>query len=211
MSPLSDLRRTSGPVLALVDGGGPGRDQPGRDCDGIELVRRIAGGDGAAMAELYRLHGGVVLAQIVLMVGERALAEEVLQDTMLAVWHQAGSFRGDSRVRSWLIAIARRQGRDRLRRHRLRVVDDAVLTRTASSEPGPELVALTRVEVAQVADAILRLSLAHREVLGLALGSGLSLAEVAEVLEVPVGTVKSRLAAARVALGRMLIEKGHHR
>ena len=55
--------------------------------------------------------------------------------------------------------------------------------------------------------AIRELARAHREVLGLALGSGLSLPEVANVLEVPVGTVKSRLAAARTALNRILEEK----
>jgi RNA polymerase sigma factor (sigma-70 family) len=211
MPGLSDLRRAAGPaVLTLLDGARPG-DGPGSDGDGVELVRRVAEGDATALAELYQRHAGVVLSQILLMVGERSLAEEILQDTMLAVWRQADSFRGESRVRSWVIAIARRQARDRLRRHQLRVVDDGVLTGRPSAEPGPELVALARAEVADVADAIQRLSLSHREVLGLALGSGLSLTEVAHVLEVPLGTVKSRLAAARAALGRKLIEKGHHR
>jgi RNA polymerase sigma-70 factor, ECF subfamily len=50
--------------------------------------------------------------------GERVLAEEIVQDTMLAVWRGAGSFRGESSVRSWVIAIARRQTRDRLRGRR---------------------------------------------------------------------------------------------
>jgi RNA polymerase sigma-70 factor, ECF subfamily len=62
-----------------------------------------------------------------------------------------------------------------------------------------------------VADAISDLGRAHREVLGLALGAELSLAEVAEVLQVPVGTVKSRLWAARAALVRALAEKGESR
>ena len=59
--------------------------------------------------------------------------------------------------------------------------------------------------------AIRELVPAHREVLGLAFGSGLSLPEVADVLEIPVGTVKSRLAAARTALNRILNQKGHNR
>jgi RNA polymerase sigma-70 factor (ECF subfamily) len=148
----------------------------------------------------------VVLAQIVLVVGDRGLSEEILQDTMLAVWRGAAGFRGESRVRSWLVAIARRQARDRLRRHRTTLVEDAVLAERPAAEPGPEDVALGRVEAAAVARAIGTLGVAQREVLGLVFGAGLSLAETAEVLEVPLGTVKSRLAAARSALDRLLAE-----
>jgi RNA polymerase sigma-70 factor (ECF subfamily) len=71
--------------------------------------------------------------------------------------------------------------------------------------------ALDRAELAEVKGAIKELTPAHREVLGLAFGSGLSLPEVAHVLEIPVGTVKSRLAAARIALNRILNEKGQDR
>src|SRR5215475_9345248 len=86
---------------------------------------------------LYHRHAGVVLAQIGLLVGDRGLSEEILQDTMLAVWRGAESFRGESSVRSWMVAIARRQARDRLRRRRLRVVDDRVLADRPASGPGP--------------------------------------------------------------------------
>jgi RNA polymerase sigma-70 factor, ECF subfamily len=131
---------------------------------------------------------------------------------MLAVWRGAGSFRGESSVRSWVIAIARRQTRDRLRGQRvLRVVDDAFLADQPGSGPGPEVMALDRAELAEVTAAIRELAPLHREVLGLVFGSGLSLPEVAGVLEIPVGTVKSRLAAARNALSRVLNEKGQNR
>ena len=163
------------------------------------------------MAAFYREHGRVVFGQVLLVVGDRVLAEEIVQDAMLAVWRGAGSFRGESSVRSWVIAIARRQTRDRLRGQRLRVVDDAFLADQPGSGPGPEVMALDRAELAEVRDAIRELAPAHREVLGLAFGAGLSLPEVAGVLEIPVGTVKSRLTAARAALGRMLYEKGHNR
>ena len=121
---------------------------PGEDAG---LLRRIAQGDGDAMASLYRAHGRVVFAQVLLVVGgQRVLAEEIVQDTMLAVWRGAGSFRGESSVRSWVIAIARRQTRDRLRRRRLRVVDDAFLADQPGSAPGPEVTALDRAELTEV-------------------------------------------------------------
>src|SRR5215472_16389283 len=180
-------------------------------CDDVHLLRRIGQGDEDAMAAFYREHGQVVLAQVLLVTGERVLAEEILQDTMLAVWRGAGSFRGESSVRSWVIAIARRQTRDRLRGRRLRVVDDTFLADLPVPGPGPEAMALDRAELAEVRGAIRELAPAHREVLGLAFGTGLSLPEVATVLEVPVGTVKSRLTAARTALNRILDEKGLNR
>ena len=180
-------------------------------CDDVELLHRIGQGEQSAMAAFYREHGRVVLAQVLLVTGERVLAEEIVQDTMLAVWRGAGSFRGESSVRSWVIAIARRQTRDRLRGRRLRVVDDAYLADQPSSGPGPEVTALDRAELAEVKGAIRELALPHREVLGLAFGSGLSLPEVAGVLDIPLGTVKSRLTSARTALGRILNEKGQNR
>jgi RNA polymerase sigma-70 factor, ECF subfamily len=178
-------------------------------CNDVQLLRRIGHGDEDAMAAFYR--GRIVLSQVLLVAGDRVLAEEIVQDTMLAVWRGAGSFRGESSVRSWVIAIARRQTRDRLRGRRLRVVDDTYLADQPSSGPGPEVMALDRAELAEVKGAIRELATSHREVLGLVFGTGLSLPEVAGVLEIPVGTVKSRLTAARTALSRVLDEKGQDR
>ena len=200
---MSDPYRDTGGTTFTAGGGGA--------ADDAELLRRISRGDESAMAAFYREHGRVVLAQVLLVTGERVLAEEVTQDTMLAVWRGAGSFRGESSVRSWVIAIARRQTRDRLRARRLHLVDDSYLADQPSSGPGPEATALDRAELAEVTAAIRELPASHREVLGLAFGSGLSLPEVAEVLEIPVGTVKSRLFGARTALSRILNEKGQSR
>jgi RNA polymerase sigma-70 factor, ECF subfamily len=203
------------PERLLVNGPGPSIASvgtgAGADSDEAHLLRRIAGGDDAALAELYRLHGQVVFAQIFFLVGDRALAEEVLQDAMLAVWRQAGTFRGQSRVRSWMIAIARRQARDRLRRHRFEVVEDEGLVNRPSPDPGPDLIVLDRSDVAEVAAAVQGLGRSHQEVLGLALAAELTLAEVAEILEIPIGTVKSRLAAARSALCRALNKEREQR
>src|SRR6202451_266239 len=180
-------------------------------CNDVQLLGRIGRGDEDAMAAFYREHGRSVLARVLLVAGDRVLAEEIVQDTMLAVWRGAGSFRGESSVRSWVIAIARRQTRDQLRGRRLRVVDDAFLADQPGPGPGPEVTALDRAELAEVKGAIRELASPHRELLGLVFGSGLSLPEVAGVLEIPVGTVKSRLSAARTSLSRILDEKGQDR
>jgi RNA polymerase sigma-70 factor, ECF subfamily len=179
--------------------------------DDAELVRAMAAGDRAALATLYQRHGQVLLAQLVLLTGDRMLSEELLQDTMLAAWRGAATFRGESKVRTWLIAIARRQARDRMRGRRFSVVDDTHLTQSPAIEPGPEQLVLGRAEARAVADAITNLGPSHREVLGLVFGAGLTMAEAAGVLEVPLGTVKSRLYAARAALANLLTERGYVR
>jgi RNA polymerase sigma-70 factor (ECF subfamily) len=182
-----------------------------RELSDIELVRRIASRDKDALTDLYRRHGRVLFGQILFVVSDRGMSEEILQDTMVAIWRDAASFRGDSRVRSWMIAIARRKARDRMRRHRLITLDDGVLSERADAAPGPELVAIGRAEIADVVVAATRLDPRHREVLGLVFGASLTLPEVAAILEVPEGTVKSRLHAARSALSEQLREKGYVR
>ncbi len=181
------------------------------ELEDLQLVRQIANGDRDALAALYRRHSHVLFGQILLVVNDRGVSEEILQDTMIAVWHGASGFRGDSKVRSWAIAIARRQARDRLRRHRPAAMDDEVLAEHPDKAPGPELLALNRAELADVATAVTMLRLRHREVLGLVFGAGLTFAEVADILEIPEGTVKSRLNAARTALSEKLREKGYDR
>src|ERR1700678_1343605 len=133
-------------------------------CDEVQLLRRIGRGDESAMAAFYREHGRVVFGQVLLVTGERALAEEIVQDTMLAVWRGAGSFRGESSVRSWVIAIARRQTRDRLRAGGLRVVVDAFLADQPSSGPGAEVLALKCGELAHPKGAIRGRAPPHRDV-----------------------------------------------
>jgi RNA polymerase sigma-70 factor (ECF subfamily) len=176
-----------------------------------DLVRRVASLDRDALTDLYRRHGRVLFGQILFVVSDRGISEEILQDTMVAVWRDAAKFRGDSRVRSWMIAIARRKARDRMRRHQVSAGYDDVLEERPDAAPGPELLALDRAEMADVATAVTMLRPGHREVLGLVFGAGLTLPEVAEILEIPEGTVKSRLYAARTALSAQLREKGYSR
>lgn len=178
----------------------------GEDPD-LALLSRIATGDQEAIEELYRRHSRLLLGQLQLMVGQPALAEEVLQDTMLAVWRGARTFRGGSRVRTWLLGIARRQARDRMRRQRPTPMADAEFAQRPSPNPGPEAIAIERAEARRMVAALSTLTPAHREVVGLVFGADLSLAEVARVLAVPLGTVKSRLHAARAALSRTMNEK----
>jgi RNA polymerase sigma-70 factor (ECF subfamily) len=170
----------------------------------LELVRRISAGDERAFEALYARHAQSLLAYAQRLLGERGAAEEALQDTFVALWRGADSFEERSTVRTWLFGICRRQALQRLRRRTAPAQPIESAPELPSDAPNPDAVVLARADAAAVAAALATLSAIHREVLDLVFGAELSHAEVAEVLGIPVGTVKSRLFHARAALARAL-------
>jgi len=168
------------------------------------LLGRVAGGDRAALADLYARHQRPLFSYLLGLCRDRGVAEEVLQDTLLAVWTSAGSFGGRASVQGWLYGVARRQAHNTLRRRALPVANAAVLDLLPSPEPEPEDAALAGVARDELAAAIDRLAAIHREVLVLTFAEGLSYPELARVLDVPLGTIKSRLSNAKRALRAIL-------
>lgn len=71
----------------------------------VELLRRIAAGEDSALVELYTLHGRRLYAFALRLTGDAARAEDVVQDTLVAVWRTAGRYRGEGRVLAWLLGI----------------------------------------------------------------------------------------------------------
>jgi RNA polymerase sigma-70 factor (ECF subfamily) len=170
------------------------------------VVARMAAGDRQALADLYLRYQRPLLAYLRLHTMDAGLAEELLQDTLLAAWTGARRYAGRSSVQGWLFGIARRRAHDTLRRRSLRVIDSAELEMVVSSEPDPEDLALANAEREATAAAIARLAAIHREVLVLAFVHDLSYQDLAEVLGIPLGTVKSRLSHAKSALRERLRE-----
>ena len=164
------------------------------------LLARVAAGDFGALAQLHARHGRAVFAYLCCQTPDWGLAEELLQDTLLAVWTGADGFAGDASVRSWLFGIARRRAHDVRRRRFLHLVPVEDLDRLPAAPSATEELALVRAELGELATAIGSLPVPDREILGLTFVHGLSYQESAEVLAIPVGTVKSRLNHARRAL-----------
>ena len=169
-----------------------------------ELLRSVAAGDAAALARLYERHSGALFGYLLRLAGDRMTAEEILQDTMLAVWRSAGAFEGRAKVTTWLFGVARRQAHNRLRGRSRPEPSGADLTDRPDHGPGPEELAIAAAGGTPVAAAVERLPDHHREVIALVFVAGLPLADVAEVLTIPVGTVKSRLHHARAAIAAAL-------
>jgi RNA polymerase sigma-70 factor (ECF subfamily) len=168
------------------------------------LIQAIATGDARALDELYARHGPGLLSYLTAYTSDRQLAEEVLQDVMLAVWENAGGFRGDSKVRTWLLVIARNRALNAQRRKMPDIVsiDDVYEPASGDTEPLERLARKT--ERALLRAALDKLPSVHREILVLVFYHQLSGAEVAEVLGINIGTVKSRLHRAKEALRRVM-------
>jgi hypothetical protein len=96
----------------------------------IELLRRMARQDEDALADLYQLYGPGLLAYLAARLGDRRLAEEVLQEVMVAAWRSAPRFRGECRVRTWLLTIARTRAINAYQREIRRTALDVPLSFT---------------------------------------------------------------------------------
>jgi RNA polymerase sigma-70 factor (ECF subfamily) len=186
-------------AMTRAAGTGRGADPPPPDS---AVLRAVAAGDGAALGELYRRHGRALFGYLSRMSGDRMVAEEILQDTLVAVWRGAGSFEARASVRTWLFGIARRQALQRLRKRSPPA--PAELVDRADAALGPDELAVLASGGTAVAAAVGRLPDHQREVVALVMVAGLPLAEVAGILGIPVGTVKSRLFHARAAVARLL-------
>lgn len=170
-----------------------------------ELINRIGENDPAALSELYERHGHGVLAYLLGRLGDRWLAEEVLQDVMLAVWNSAADFRGESKPTTWLLAIAHHKAYDALQRRSPRTsqIEGAEHAPAIGMEDGPGRGGESD-ELREVIAALAKLSPEQQATIELVCGFGLTTEEASAVLGVASGTVKSRMHRARRQLRRHL-------
>ena len=174
--------------------------------DDATLLSHVGRGHRDALEHLYRRHGGSILRFLRQVCGSPELAEEVLQETLLAVWKGASRFRAEASAQTWIFGIARRQAHTAMRRKRLEMVSDDALGDVSDADLGPADLAIASATRDALNRALSKLSIAHREVIVLALVEGLQYGEVARITGVPVGTVRSRLNHARLAMRALLDE-----
>lgn len=170
----------------------------------VTLLARIANGDRLALEHLYARVRLPVLQYLLHLTSDRRNAEELLQDTMVAIWKNARSFAGKSSVRAWIFGIARQRAFKRLRRREPVCLTLDAVESEPSGQPGPEAALLATVDRKELAHALEQLNPVHREVLLLTFVHQLSYKEIAEVIDVPIGTVKSRLNGAKRSLRQIL-------
>jgi RNA polymerase sigma-70 factor (ECF subfamily) len=184
-----DSRERSAPRLAATDE--------------AELMAHVRLGDARAFERLYRSYHPRLSRFLMNLTRRPQLVEEVLNDTMLVVWRRPEGFNGASKLSTWIFAIAYRKALKALRKDDL-PLEDKHPEQRASSEPGPD----HRVDALQTREALLKamheLSPAHRAVIDLTYFHDAGYREIAEIMDCPVDTVKSRMYYARRHLKRAL-------
>ena len=197
-------------------------DSDSTELDDARLAARIAAGEEAAFVIAYDRHAGFVFGSVARFLGDREAAAEVVQDAFVTLWRRARQFDARSgSLLTWLLAIARHRAIDRLRADGRRPSRDAIRLDALTSEGGASgNAANAEVPAALIADAstdplrvttrrwaqsVVRTGIAElpeneRRVILLGYAEDLSQAEIAERLEWPLGTVKSRTRRAMAQL-----------
>lgn len=160
-----------------------------------DLMTRVAGGDDVAFAELYDQIAPSVYGIVMRVVRDPAQSEEVTQEVFVELWRQAARFDGSrGAVRSWAVTIAHRRAVDRVRSEqarRDRQVRDAAMSTGFVS--GPSDLVIDHLDQDRARDALTQLPAPQREALELAFFDGLTHVEIADRLDVALGTVKTRI------------------
>lgn len=158
--------------------------------DDRELWERICRGDARAFDALYRMHGPKLEVFLRRFLGSQQAAEDIMQETFTGIWQHPNGFEPErGTLRAYLFGVGRKRGAEWWRKREAR-------KETAQCEP-----AECKTETASlVTDALARLGAEKRALIWLRDVEGYSYAELAQILEIPVGTVKSRLFGAREEL-----------
>ena len=164
--------------------------------DERELLARVASGDLAAFERLYRLYQPRLTRFLTTLLKRPQLIEEVLDDTMMVVWQTAGNFRGSSKPSTWVFAIAYRKA------HKAKLrwpdpVEEPEYDNRVSEDPLPDEELHQESLRAALLKAMDQLSADHRAVVDLTYFHGLGYREIAEIVDCPVDTVKTRMFHAR--------------
>jgi RNA polymerase sigma factor (sigma-70 family) len=179
------------------------------DVEDLELLARALAGEDVAFGELLRRHQGAALRVAAVIAGSTDAAADIVQDAFVKAHGRLSTFRGDGSVRSWLLRVVANEAKNHVRsRGRRWRLEDRHFRLEVRSGESAELVAERRLEHERVAEALGRLERPDRAVLGCRFLAGLSEAESAAVLGVPVGTVKSRTSRALDRLTRELAATG---
>jgi RNA polymerase sigma-70 factor (ECF subfamily) len=171
------------------------------DVEARSLLDDIAGGDQRALENFYRAYHGAVYQFALRLVRNPADAAELVNETMLEVWKAAASYRGGSRVKTWLLSIVSHRAVDQLRRKQRHSgsveIEDDLVDEAACALPD----VLAGAENARhVRACIERLPERQRQVVHLTFFEQLAYPEIAQVLDVPTGTVKTRMMHAKARL-----------
>lgn len=164
--------------------------------DDRAALERMARGDQAGLAELYDRHGRLVYSLVLRIVRDQGDAEDVTQEVFTQAWRQASRFQADrGTVAAWLVVLARTRAIDVWRKRRVRpqLMDEASPPDRSDEGPLQDLRLVTDEQASSIRQALHRLPTLQRTAIELAFFDGLTHTEIASELELPLGTVKTRV------------------
>jgi RNA polymerase sigma-70 factor (ECF subfamily) len=181
-----------------------------KQLEDAKLMQRIAQGREDALGELYDRYHRLVFSIALRVIGNRASAEEIMLDVFTSVWIKGHTYRADkAQVNTWLARLARNRAIDVLRREEVRPlrhsVDWADVSQMSADGRSPEAATQLALRRQQVRSAINELPPEQQEALALAYFQGYTHREIAEVLEQPLGTVKTRIRSGMQTLRGLLM------
>lgn len=180
----------------------------GSEVDEAFLISRATTGDQAAFGALVERYQNAIYNLAYRMLGSPEEAEDAAQEIFVRVYRQLARYDRERKFSTWVLTIATNYCIDQLRRRRMQLVPlENIVPWARSRETGPEGEALDREARDEVQGLLRELPEKYRAVLILRYWQDLSCAEIAEVLQLPEGTVKTQLHRARKALGRLLTEQ----
>jgi RNA polymerase sigma factor (sigma-70 family) len=175
------------------------------------LLEAVADADEAALGELYDRFGRVAYGLALRILRDAALAEDAVQEAFLQVWRGAADYRSErAKASTWVLTFVHRRAVDLVRREERRRAEpvDALPEPVA---PGADEAAVDRSRREIVQEALSRLPAEQREAIQLAYYGGLTQSELAERLNQPLGTIKSRMFTGLQRLHTLLVEAGFER
>ena len=171
------------------------------------LLQRISSGDQSAVAELYDKTSPIVFGLAIRILGERAIAEDVVIEVYAQIWRQAQTYNAQRGTpMSWLLTVTRSRAIDALRARQRMQKTELLETApdTQAQTLGPEEVSTVAERRRAVCQALTSLSVEQRQAIELAYFSDLSHAEIAQQLGQPLGTVKTRIRTGLLRLRELL-------
>ncbi len=172
------------------------------------LVEAIAEGDRRAMQVLFGRHQVKVYRFLVRMTGDAAAADDLVSEVFFEVWRKAGSFEGRSQVSTWLLGIARFKALSAARRRTEDQLSELAAETIEDESDDPEIALGKQDTSTIIRQCLQKLSADHREIIDLVYYHEKSVDEVAEVVGIPCGTVKTRMFYARKRMAELLKEAG---
>lgn len=174
------------------------------------LIAGIAGGNRLAMQLLYARHHVRLYRFVLSLIRNETIAEDVVSETFVDVWQQADRFEGRSKVSTWLMSIARHKALSALRGRQHEQIEDHAETLADQSDT-PETAMQKSHRRAMLRSSLAKLTPAHREIVNLVYYQEKKIEEVADILGIPLNTVKTRMHYARKRLAELMTEAGYAR